>query len=417
MKKFFDQLFSLNFLKNKLHVKIICLILSILSWFFVMDSLDKTVTNKFVDLPVEILGIEQIENQNLIIGEIENAKVDVSLTGPWRKIMSLSEKDITLTAALTGSTKGSVAIPIEVRLSDSTVAVDLSEKIMRVELDAIETEKRPVRTELTGTAPEGVEIGELVTKQTEVSVTGPSKLLKTVAYVDAIGEIGENKSSFTSFMQLTPRNDKDETVEGVDVVEAFVEVEVPFIVSKEVPIELVFISAFGDKHKLVSHSISPEKVTIRGEKSLIDKTDSIPTREYTLVSSTPVEIALNLIVPSGITASVDKTTAQFEVQQIESRTFNYKVSQVAIINQNESYSYEFEDKNLLIRVDVRDSREVLNELQAGDVKLSIDVTNMSPGVWRTALKLDGLPAGSTATADPNSLPIVIEEKPNDEAGN
>lgn len=417
MKKFFDQLFSLNFLKNKLHIKIICLILSILSWFFVMDSLDKTVTNKFVDLPVEILGVEQIENQNLIIGEIENAQVDVSLTGPWRKIMSLSEKDITLTAALTGSTKGSVAIPIEVRLSDSTVAVDLSEKIMRVELDAIETEKRPVRTELTGTAPNGVEIGELVAKQTEVSVTGPSKLLKTVAYVDAIGEIGDNKTSFTSFMQLTPRNDKDETVEGVDVVEAFVEVEVPFIVSKEVPIELVFIQAFGDKHKLVSHSISPEKVTIRGEKSLIDKTESIPTREYTLASSTPVEIALNLIVPSGITASIDKTTAQFEVQQIESRTFNYKVSQVAILNQNEAYSYEFEDKNLLIRVDVRDSREVLNEFQAGDLKLSIDVTNMAPGVWRTAIKLDGLPAGSTATADPSSLPIVIQEKTSNETGN
>ena len=419
MKKFFSRVFRLDFLKHKLHVKLICLILAVLAWFYVMDNLNPEVTNTFTNMPVQILGVEQIENQNLIVGEIENADVDVSLTGPWKRIMSMSERDITLTAALTGSTKGTVAIPIEVRLSDSTVSVDLSEKIMRVELDAIETEPRPVKTQLTGTPPAGVEIGELVKKQSEVSVTGPSKLLKTIAYVDAVGDIGTNQTSFTSFMQLTPRNDKDEEVAGVDVVEAFLEVEVPFIITKKVPIDLTFTPSYGDKHKLVSQSISPETVIIRGEKSLVDKIESIPTREYVLASSTPVEIVLPLILPTDVTAEDDEVTASFEVQPIESRTFNIRVTQVEILNQMPNYKYDFQNPALTIQVEVRDSREVLNEVEASDLKLTIDMTNLSPGTWTTPIKLEGFPVGSTASANPGSLPIVISETTGeeDETGN
>lgn len=419
MKKFINRILSLNFLKNKLHVKIICLILSILAWFFVMDSLDKHVTNTFVNMPVEILGVEQIENQNLIIGEIENDKVDVSLSGPWRKIMSLSEKDITLTAALTSTIKGTVAIPIEVRLSDPTVSVDISEKIMRVELDAIETEKRPVRVQLSGDPPAGVEIGELESKQTEVSVTGPSEILKTVAYVDAVGEIGNNQNSFTSFMQLTPKNDKDETVADVDVVEAFIEVEVPFIIEKEVPIEIAFTENFGPNYKLVASDFEPKTTKIRGEKAVVEKIEAISTRDYVLASSTPVEIKLPLIYPADVTGKTEQIVASFDVQQIETRTFNLKVSQVQILNQVEGLKYEFQNKNLSIQVDVRDSREVLNDVKDTDLKLTVDVNNLTEGNWTTPIKIEGFPTGSTATANPASLPIIIstDTGETDETGN
>lgn len=419
MKKFINRILSLDFLKKKIHVKIICLILSILAWFFVMDSLDKPVTNTFVNMPVEILGVEQIENQNLIIGEIENETVDVSLSGPWRKIMSLSEKDITLTAALTSTIKGTVAIPIEVRLSDSTVSVDISQKIMRIELDAIETEKRPVRARLTGDPPSGVEIGELEQKQTEVSVTGPSEILKTVAYVEAVGEIGENETSFTSFMQLTPRNDKDEEVSDVSVVEAFIEVEVPFIIEKEVPVEIAFTENFGPNYKLVASDFNPKTTVIKGEKSLVDRIDSISTRDYILASSTPVEIKLPLIYPTDITGHTEQITASFDVQQIETRTFNIRVSQVEIINQADGMKYEFQNKNLSIQVDVRDSREVLNNVKDTDLKLSVDVYNLTEGIWTTPIKIEGFPTGSTATANPAGLSIIIapDTGDDDEAGN
>ena len=61
----------------------------------------------------------------------------------------------------------------------------------------------------------------------------------------------------------------------------------------------------------------------------------------------------------------------------------------------------------------------MNEVEASDLKLTIDMTNLSPGTWTTPIKLEGFPVGSTASANPGSLPIVISETTGeeDETGN
>lgn len=410
MKTFFKRLLSFSFLRHNALPKLICLILGIVAWFYVMDYRDPVVTNTFHNMPVEILGKEQIENQQLIIGTIENETVDVSVTGTWKKIMALTEKDITLTANLVASGKGPVAIPIEARVADSAIAIELSEKIMRIDLDAIETEKKDVRTVLNGEPPEGVEIGPLTQAETEVSVQGPSKILKTIAYVEAVGEIGTNETSFTSFMQLTPKNDKGEEVPGVEVVEPFLEVEVPYIISKTVPVKLAYSVNFGDKYKLGAVTVSPEEVTIRGEKTKVDEIANIPTRDYILASSTNVEQNLQLIVPADITADIDQVKATFEVNPIESRTFNFRPNQVTMLNRSDEYDYAFSQTNETIQVEIRDSREVLSTINQADIKLSIDVTGLVPGNWTTPIKLEGLPTGTAYTMNPTAIPIDIKVK-------
>lgn len=410
MKTYFKRLLSFNFLRHNAGVKVICLILGILSWFYVMDSRDPVVTNIFYNMPVEILGKEQIENQQLIIGTIENETIDVSVTGTWKKIMSLTEKDISLTATLVGSAKGPVSIPIEARVADSTIALELSEKIMRVDLDAIETELKDVRTVLNGTPPAGIEIGELLHEQTKVSVKGPSKILKTIAYVEAVGDIGNNLTSFTSFMQLTPKNDKGEVVTEVEVIEPFLEVEVPFIVSKRVPVELSYTVNFGDRYKLGDVTLDPEEIEIRGEKTLIDKITSIPTRDYVLASSTNVEVNLQLLLPAHVTSATEQVNASFEVNPVETRTFNFRPNQVTILNPSPDYDYTFTQSDMTIQIDVRDSREVLALLNPDDLKLTIDVSSQVPGLWTTPIKLTGLPTGSTATINPTAIPIEITVK-------
>lgn len=79
------------FFKNTIP-KLICLILAFLSWIFVMENQNIRKNRTFENLPVEVFGLEVLENKGLIVESISGEFVDVTIDGNWTSVMSFTQK-------------------------------------------------------------------------------------------------------------------------------------------------------------------------------------------------------------------------------------------------------------------------------------------------------------------------------------
>ena len=104
------------FFKNTIP-KLICLILAFLSWIFVMENQNIRKNRTFENLPVEVFGLEVLENKGLIVESISGEFVDVTIDGNWTSVMSFTQKDNFLSATVDATGKGQVTVPINVRLA------------------------------------------------------------------------------------------------------------------------------------------------------------------------------------------------------------------------------------------------------------------------------------------------------------
>lgn len=411
MKNNLKERFRFNFLKHNLLAKVICLVLGIIVWLYVMDAENPVVPRSFTDVPVQIIGREQLENQNLILGDVESDSVTVTITGPWKDVMKLSNKDFTLTAKLNGVGQGTVILPIEHNINP-TLNPKLSSDTIKVPIDAIVTVQKPLKIRLVGTVPPGVTVGEIEPAAWEVSVKGPSADLNRIAYVEGLVDLASNLTSFTSYMSLTPMDEANKAVqdEMIEVIEQFVEADVPFLSTRTVPIELNYKSNLGDKYKLAQASINVPSVEIRGEKKLIDSIVSIKTKEYFVTAESGTEVQLDLILPVGITANINRVIAAFEVLPFETRTFNFPSSSITMLNTSPDWSYVLDPTISTVQVEIQDTLERLAAISETSLKLSIDVSQMKNGIWSPAILVEGQPSGVKARVIPEKIQVTIAPK-------
>lgn len=408
MKSKVKELLQFNFLKHNLLAKVICLILGIIVWLYVMDAENPVVPRTFSDVPVQIIGREQLENQNLILGDIESDSVTVTITGPWKDVMKMSQNDFTLSAKLSGAGKGTVILPIEHNINP-TLNPKLSSDTIKVPIDAIVTVQKPLQIRQIGNVPPGITIGDIVPKSTEVSVKGPSEDLNRIAYVEGLVDLGTNQTSFTSYMKLTPMDEQGKVVEDelIQVIEQFVEAEVPYLTTRTVPVELNYKSNIGDKYKLASATVNVQNVQISGEKKLLDSIESIKTKEYYVTADSGKQVQLDLIVPVGVTASITNVLADFEVLPYETRTFNFSASSISILNTSAEFTYTLDPEVTTIQVEIQDTLERLAAISETSLKLSIDVSQMKSGLWSPAILVEGQPSGAKARVIPEKIPVAI----------
>ena len=190
-------------MKNKVLTILLSLAISFGLWLYVVMVISPESETVFYDIPVELVGKDYLNNQNLIIvSSTDNLRIDLTLSGNRSDLKKLNGSNITVIADLSKISKpGEHQLDCNVSFQSGTAEVlgQEPEKITVVVAEKL-TKTIPVKVTYIGFVPDGYEEDrETVSMDhTTITVSGPKQTIDKIAYAGITVDLSGEMTTFVS---------------------------------------------------------------------------------------------------------------------------------------------------------------------------------------------------------------------------
>ena len=322
--------------KNEITLKIFALIIAIVLWSYVMSEVDPN-TSKDINVNVNFINQASLERQGLVILEPENASVEVTISGRRSDVVKVKEEDIIAQVDLSGYSEGNVKVPVYIQIPNSVRIEDYKPKEILFTFDKIISKEIPITVEYIGEEPSGYVIGESTIKPQYVVVEGPRTWLNSVSKVVASVDITKASDDINVTVPIRIIDDEGNDVRGISSNVNVVDISIPIYKVKYVPVELKTENQLPENYEIVNVVINPSNIAIVGKKDVvqnISQINTLPVDILTLMNEENVPVDLDL--PEGIWLSnpEEQVTVTLNAEEVISKTFEYKMEDVEILNLN-----------------------------------------------------------------------------------
>ncbi len=373
--------------------KIIALLLAIVSWFIVMDYENPIVTRTINDLEFKIVGQEELFKRGLIVQEIEIKNVNVDVRGKWRNIMDIDSSDILTYIDVTGYDVGEALIPINAKSSDTTLSIgDKYPPKVKVVFDKKSKVEKSVKIVTKGELKEGLELGNLDAYNKKIGVTGPSNIIKNIAYLEAKIHLDGKEKSFIENIKLIPKDSEGNVVENVVLDTTILDVKIPILTERDIKIRINSKGTINEDYKISSMSVEPAVVKIKGDIDIINKIDFINTEEIDISGLTnSLEKEVKLIIDKDLQVINNvKTLVKIDIKPKEVKRLTFLASEIDIKEKKDNYTYSIDSSVEEINVDLIDIRDNILKINKSDIKLQINVKDLKPGQYELPILLKNM---------------------------
>ncbi|MEA3422956.1 MAG: CdaR family protein [Bacillota bacterium] len=380
-----NQFFNNTNLSSNTTAKVISIVFAIVFWIFVMDKVNPEIIKEFNNVKVEIVGIEQLDNEGLILLNEEEKFVKISVKGRRNDLLSFDENYLVITADIRGYQKGLNTVPIDKRiLVDNVNIVDISKSEIKVELDKIVSIPKVVEIDRIGELGSEFEMGDFVQSKAEVIVTGPEAFVNRVLSVRGEVTITGIENDYQTEVSLVPIDYEGNQVVGVELLESTAAYSFEVFKLRTVPVEVKVIGELPEGYVMGNIDLNPATVVIKGKADNVNKIAKIETSVVDLTEKLETfEMDLNLILPDGIDTPYLKNPIKtnVKIEKLETKEFVFNVSEMPIINLNENLNIKITDNNDTVELILKDVRSNLNTITRNDIELILDVSYLLPGEY------------------------------------
>lgn len=380
-----NQFFNNTNLSSNTTAKVISIVFAIVFWIFVMDKVNPEIIKEFNNVKVEIVGIEQLDNEGLILLNEEEKFVKISVKGRRNDLLSFDENYLVITADIRGYQKGLNTVPIDKRiLVDNVNIVDISKSEIKVELDKIVSIPKVVEIDRIGELGSEFEMGDFVQSKAEVIVTGPEAFVNRVLSVRGEVTITGIENDYQTEVSLVPIDYEGNQVVGVELLESTAAYSFEVFKLRTVPVEVKVIGELPEGYVMGNIDLNPATVVIKGKADNVNKIAKIETSVVDLTEKLETfEMDLNLILPDGIDTPYLKNPIKtnVKIEKLETKEFVFNVSEMPIINLNENLNIKITDNNDTVELILKDVRSNLNTITRNDIELILDVSDLLPGEY------------------------------------
>ena len=422
MKKFFKNI--ANFFDKILITPISRLVLNISNWFksktgFLEKALNKPVFLIFISLFIAVgifflinsKVVNLVENQaevltdqkvNIIYNEeayvVEGVpdKVDVTLMGRQSDLYlakQLGNHEVTLD--LTGYSIGEHKVKLSYTQTIDTINYKLDPSYVMVIIKEKQSAIKSLNYEVLNQDKlnKKLSVSNIKMNQSEVVVKGSKESLEKVATVKALVDLGDDvlKDAGTYTLdkcKLVAYDDKGIIVKNVEIVPNVVSAEVTLdSYSTTVPIKIETTGSLATGVAISSINSSVDKVTVYGDKSVIDKIENVPVEINVDKIKADKTINVTINKPNGIRDLSENTTSitikvgtesSKEVANIPIETENLK-SELVANAATES------DSN--ITVIAKGVQEVLDNIDTSNIRAYVDLTGYEAGTFNVPVQV------------------------------
>lgn len=288
--------------KNDRKLIVLSILVAVIMWAFVMTSTNPSLSKTIRNVPLTIKNQEVMQKDGYaLVGKDEVASVNVKVEGSRSDLASLSAEDLVASIDLGVPTEGIKTLNVNVDVPSGIRIESVSPSNINLKMEKIVKKDLTVDIKISDRLKESkiINVSEQSTKK--ITVSGLRN------YVDKVDKIvlNINEEEYLDGkihdIGVKPVDKNGKTVENVDLSQNDVSISFDVLQSKEVGVELNYDN-LPKNMQIEESKISPNKVIVKGEKSIVDKISSIKTREIDLsnLKNDEFEQRVELEIPQAV---------------------------------------------------------------------------------------------------------------------
>ena len=405
-------------LSNNLGWKILSVLVALLLWSYIISA-DSSITQMKTLANVDVIttGLTVLQSRDLALltdtSSLEDihVRVDASQSNYARVTNDTVHVELDLSQVTSAGVQ-------EIELTGVTTygkVVQITPSSVEVVIETLASRYVPVNAEFTGDLSENYWYNIARINPTQVTVSGPSSIVRSIGSALAQVNPADRTSSYLRSVQLTLLGENGEPITNglarPSITEAMVNVEIyprqQFSVSDSP--ETATIGALPEGYQIKSIDVEPDMITVAADPSLLS--------ELTGMSFEPVDI-------TGRTGSFTAVAALNRLKDIKYMS-SEQVSVTVYIEEMEATvtltdipvtargvqagrSVSFSSENVTVRV--TGPYTIVNSLEAEDIQAWVDVAGLEEGKSELPVALASDVSGDlTLECAPSQLTVVISE--------
>jgi YbbR domain-containing protein len=393
----------------------VSLLIALVLWGWVTALRDPTQVREFTGLTIES---PEMPAPLQVAGE--PGTINLRVVGPRSSIDNLTRAELEPRLDLSGINQpGSYTVPVLVDLP-GPLRIDLLDP-SRLSIVVDETASRTVTLDLVAESPkDGTrQLGSITPEFSEVTVSGPRRLVDAVERVVLPIEIGDRTANFTGQFNAVALDASDQPIPEVDLRprRIIVDVEVEAR-GRSVP---VLVQTFGSPapgFETVDRVVNPSTVLLDGPENILNDLVSVVTEPVSIEGATaPVSARVALASLPPEIRLVEPSDGQVTVVvQVRQRGVTQTLPDQEVTVNDLAPGLRAMVVPRTISVVIFASEDALTAMRAGTVQVTIDVEDLGPGTYEVPLSVAVPPGVQWIRTEPATVEVTIERVATPEGG-
>lgn len=390
-------------MRNKLLSFSIALLASVCLWLYIVNVVNPEKTTLFSGVPVVFSGEEVLrEDLGLIITDGSTQTVSLKLTGKRTILQKLSSENLSVRVDVSRIRKADtyemsyeIVYPSDITPSDLRVE-GRSPSVISFKVEKLASKTIEVRGLLDGELAEGYMAGTMTYNFDEIVIEGPEAIISKVSY--ALVELTRSNVDKTVMAKVPYKlmgEDKsivDSTEVTADVTE--IEVTLPVLKTKDVPLQVKFVSGGGATENDVIYEITPQIIQVAGDAATVDTMNQITleTVDLSQLMENSTTHTVPIVLPDGIRSisGEEMATVKLTLKGLDTKTIRITKDSIGAQNVPEGYVYDV--VTTMLQVVIRAPSSEIGKISANNVRAIADLSGQTKEGTYTAnvtISIDG----------------------------
>ncbi|MGI6012819.1 MAG: YbbR-like domain-containing protein [Oscillospiraceae bacterium] len=363
---------------------IISLLFSIILWCYVTMEQGAKIERTFGNVDVVFSGESALQEKELLITDIDNETVSLTLYGNRRVISQLSASDIYVSVDASGITetgKTSLTYSIEYPSSIDTSAIKIvkySSEFITFDVEKLVTKNITVKGVFEGSVAENRKAEPLEFDPASITVSGPVSEVSQIAcaWVVVQQENAARTLTFDSNYTFMDEDDKPLRLHYTDADALAISVKLPIVEVKEVPLAMNIIQGGGATEKDAVITINPATVKLSGDSAILEDINKIVLGTVDLGDITDTfEQTYPIVVDDQLKNldGISEANVKIEIKGLATKVVT--VTKFDCINVMDGYTATISTEAL--KVVLRGPQDVLDTIDAEDVTAVADLSDLN----------------------------------------
>ena len=377
-------------MKSKLTSILLSIAIAFGLWMYVITYVSPGSEETIYNIPVVLDGEAVLKERNLMIMDVSNTSVSMTLSGNRSDLNKVNNQNITLKVDLTQVTAPGERIGLSYTYDfpgdvpdNAFVVENKSPDLIYVTVEERRTKEVPVEVKWIGSAPEGFmsDREHKLLDYAYINVDGPASVADLIEKAVIEVDLREQRESIDQNFRYTlcdaEGNPVDAQLITTNVAEVNLKVKIQRV--KEVKLRLDVTYGGGATEKNTSIEISPATIRVSGGEAVLEELgDELTIGKLNLAEITKSqELAFQITLPEGVTNETGTTEASVRIHFTGLSTREFVLDDIKIINVPEGMEVDLITQKLTVVL--RGPTADVAKIKEEDVTITVDFTGEEAG--------------------------------------
>ncbi|MBR5115228.1 MAG: hypothetical protein IK101_08050 [Oscillospiraceae bacterium] len=363
---------------------VVSILVSIFLWLYVVNVENNEIDVTVTDIPVTFIGADDIlADRSLLVKDQGTQNVSLTIRCKRSLATKMKRENFEVTVDLTDiRSTGTHDRVYDVRLPENVSEKDVliigkDPEYVPVEIVKLSSKPVPVYGLLNGGAADGYMVKQLEFSPASVTVSGPEEVIAQIHHANVVVD-RENLNKTITESRTFELVDKDgqPVVSGeVETDVNLIEVTVPIVMYKEIPLSIDIIEGGGAKESNAIVDIEPKKITLAGDAEILDGLNKITLGAIDLSDFDSTYTGTYQIKINNELENISKINEATVTVNLRGLTVKHvQAKNITCINVTEGYQAEV--KTLFLDVKVRGPEGVVKLVDTYSIRVYADLADL-----------------------------------------